>query len=206
MSEGPRLPSPGETLGDFVLTTTLDALDYATVYDAQRASDGLRACVTVLAPAIIAAAPETAERLLSTTRDAIGLDTPHLAALLASGLSDHGLPWLAIGLMGVGGALLVTTVVLEIAIADDVDAYPRERERCLSGTSVACSRALELSDDIRTQQIVTGTLIGVGLVALGGGLAWYLLLSDDDAADASEVMLAPSVGRHSGQLELTVRF
>lgn len=115
-------------------------------------------------------------------------------------------PWLAIGLMGVGGALLVTTVVLEIAIADDVDAYPRERERCLSGTSVACSGALELSDDIRTQQIVTGTLIGVGLVALGGGLAWYLLSSDDDAADASEVMLAPSVGRHGGQLELTVRF
>ncbi|MCB9538567.1 MAG: PEGA domain-containing protein [Myxococcales bacterium] len=83
--------------------------------------------------------------------------------------------WMPWAVVGVGGAVTVTGAVLlaqAFGAADDRDALLSE------GGSVDEARGLD--DDARLYQGLGWAGVGVGLVAVGGGLAWWLL-DDEDA-------------------------
>ncbi len=88
---------------------------------------------------------------------------------------DEDAAWMPWAVVGVGGAVTVTGAVLlaqAVGAADDRDALLRE------GGSV--DEAQGLDDDARLYQTLGWAGVGVGLAAVGAGLAWWLL-DDEDA-------------------------
>jgi len=113
--------------------------------------------------------------------------------------------YVALGAAGLGGALLLTAVVLEIAGAGDIDDFDSARGKCLGGNPASCQTALNLKDDIESQQVTTSVLVGVGVAAAAGGVIWWLMIDGEESEDA-QVMLAPTLGPDSVGTQLTLRW
>ncbi len=92
-------------------------------------------------------------------------------------------PWI---LGGIGAAGLVTFGVLELVAQGE---YSDMKDGC--GATRSCTDG-ELSP-IRTKFVAAGVALGVGVVALGSGITWKLLESDQ-TKDRASLQLAPTSG------------
>ncbi|MCA9562270.1 MAG: hypothetical protein KC561_02215 [Myxococcales bacterium] len=141
-----------------------------------------------------------------------GADHPHIAANRGSGWQSHesGFPSGVVGwsAIGVGGALVITGVVLGIAEGGTFDDF----EQCRQDES--CALSSELADlqnrGERQSTAATATIVSGAAVAIGGLLV--LLLVDDGDEDPSDSTAAwvpqPSVSASAseGALWLHWRF
>lgn len=119
------------------------------------------------------------------------------------GLTVHDwAPWVV---TGVGGVLLITGLALESSFDSDVDDFHDARDECRSGNIAACDEALELADDLEARQPVPTVLMVTGTLAIGGGVAWWLLTHVFEiGGDAPGDALAPTptfgVGAHGAHV------
>lgn len=111
--------------------------------------------------------------------------------------------------MGVGGALILTGILIDATAADDVDEFIVARDACTAGDGSACPRALDLANDVESSRNTSIGLFAAGVAVAAGGVVWWLLTSDvlggDDEApetEAGDVSLLPSVGPEGAHLGL----
>ena len=95
-----------------------------------------------------------------------------------------------IALMGTGGVLGLTAVILEVANSADVSELDDARDACLAGLTTHCEHALDLASAVDSQRTTTGVLVGLGVATAGAGLVWWLL--QDDPGEAASLSILPS--------------
>jgi hypothetical protein len=105
-------------------------------------------------------------------------------------------PWVVVG---VGGAVLVTGVVL-LATATYPDGCDASTNKCVvSGSTPNAQSVLDQklsdADSARTRKGIGGVMTGVGVAGVGAGLAWYFLAKSHEkpAATARTFELAPAL-------------
>lgn len=105
-------------------------------------------------------------------------------------------PWVVVG---VGGAVLVTGVVL-LATATYPAGCDTSTNKCVVSASTPNAQSVldqKLSDanSARTQKGIGGVMTGVGVAGVGAGLAWYFLAKSHEkpATTARTFELAPAV-------------
>jgi hypothetical protein len=105
-------------------------------------------------------------------------------------------PWVVVG---VGGAVLVTGVVL-LATATYPSGCDASTNKCVVSASTpnaqtVLDKTLSDANAARTQKGIGGVLTGVGVAGVGAGLAWYFLAKSHEkpAATARTFELAPAV-------------
>jgi hypothetical protein len=123
-----------------------------------------------------------------------------VAAEEDGGSRTNWLPW---ALVGVGGTALLAALVVDISSADDRDELEELQAQCAEGPCDE-ARANQLSDDVDGQALAVGILLGVAVVA--GGVATWLLLTEDDEEPAPAAQLLPVLGADRAGLGLWVRF
>jgi hypothetical protein len=80
----------------------------------------------------------------------------------------------------------------------DADKQCPERQGC-------SDEVASLGNEGRTLSAVGGVGIGLGLVAVAGGVVWYLLADDDEPAEAG-TWIQPVLGPSTAGLSLTGTF
>jgi len=118
-------------------------------------------------------------------------------------------PWVVVG---VGGAVLVTGVVL-LATASYPDGCDGSTNKCVVSASTPNAQAvlaqkLSDADSARTRKGVGGLMTGVGIAGVGAGLAWYFLAKahEKPTTTARSFELAPAVTPTYAGLSAVGRF
>ncbi len=145
--------------GEHALRVTLE--DYDTALQTIDLEAGQRSAITLRLEAAEAAPPPA--------------DPPPVVDRRPT---DDGAPrWLPWAVVGAGAAVAGTGAFFVTRAFDAQD----ERDAAIEdGGSVEDARAAD--DDARTFQTIGWIGVGVGVAAIGGGLAWWLLDDDGDAA------------------------
>jgi tetratricopeptide (TPR) repeat protein len=137
-------------------------------------------------PAPPPAAPATAELVASGAVQSSSASPP-----AAADARPSALPWVTVG---VGGAAVVTGVIIYVIGAGDVSAA----EKTCGGDRAKCSvpSAIDQGNNGRKLEQIGGPLIGVGLAVAAAGLIWHILERPADksaVAPAARVEVLPVV-------------
>jgi hypothetical protein len=97
-------------------------------------------------------------------------------------------PWLVVG---AGGALVLTGTIFYIIGAGNVS----DAETQCSNRSSCPQSIADKGNSGRSQETVGGIMLGVGLAAVGGGLAWFFLTKGKEPAPkTTSSMIFPTFG------------
>ncbi len=109
-------------------------------------------------------------------------------------------------LMGIGGAMVTTAIIMEMVNAGDGDDFETAHGACVNGDGSQCPVANELADDISGQQGATITLVSLGLVTAGAGAAWWWFVNAEEESTDTAIALLPVVHNSGFNVALAVRW
>ena len=100
-------------------------------------------------------------------------------------------PWV---LMGVGGAALLGVGVNELRLVPTIGDFEDARDECASIGGSSCTQANIFATDVESGQVVSMALLGIGAVAIVGGVIWWLLDEPASEAPSTNTTLVPIEG------------